>query len=237
MKILRLISIAFLFGSPCIATTLSTQWEALSESVAASLNSYMKSHNGELPPDLNSLYSDYQKALLEEQLKGPIMAKIIYFRENRPALEGASNTELIAITSFPIKEDRRNELGRYIIYKEPNGEMRSKWLSEQTIQISAKKADIHLPSAHIYSEKPLKPLNPDYANKLVEDAVVKHGFSLEEATRLVEQHVADVLNGRAKEVKSWEEIITYQSPTPQTKVSPSSSLPSANPKSSVETKK
>lgn len=245
-KFLRLASVALLIVStPCGASTISTQWGDLAMSVGASIESYAKRHNGELPPDLDHLYTEEHNEALKEQLGGALSEKIVYFRETLPPLDNTPGAKIIATISFPINEDRRDSLGRYIIYKKPDGGIDAKWAPEKVIQTSVSKANVSLPEAAVYNEKPLKPLDPGYAARLVEDAVKQYGMSAREATDKVNKHLAAVLNGKAKEAKTWAEVVTNQPPaappttTPRAATMPQSTprpAASALPKSTVETK-
>lgn len=187
-----------------IAASIGTQWEGLTHTIAGKLESYANAHDGKMPSTLDELYTGIDAALLEEQLGGPPSSKVIYFGDQKPQLK-QNNEELLAVVAFPISEDRRAEVGRYIIYRNQGSKIGSRWESEKVIQVAATRANAVLPFASTYQEKPIKPLYPEYGMRLVEDAV-KHGVPIEQAVKAVERHVDDVNSRRAKAASTWAEI-------------------------------
>lgn len=222
----RSLLLAAVWSSHCLATTISTQWGGLTESIAGAIESYASTHAGDLPPDIDSLFAGSTKALLEEQLRGPISSKVHYFAGNLPSLNDGK-TLLLATIGFPIEEDRRNSVGRYIVFKAPDGRIRSRWEAETEIQAAVARANLVIPHAAIYREKPLKVLDPDYGARLIEQAVLKHGVPIEQAVKTVEKHVDDVSNRRAKEVTTWAQIASAVRPAETT---PEPSTPDQTPK-------
>lgn len=238
--ILLMLAFSNVFGS-----VISTRWEGLVSNVASALQSYSSRHDGSLPDDVNSLFTGIEGEILKEELGGNISTKIIYFKNNAPPLDGSDGAKLIGMIAFPINEDRRKAEGRYIIYRKKDGTISSQWAGETIVQSSVAKANIEVPEAPTYQERPLKPLDPDYAARLVEDAVKQYGMSAREATDKVNKHVVAVMNGQAKAAKTWAEVVTNQPPaTPRTTTPLETTMPqstprpaaSALPKATVETK-
>src|SRR5215213_2617121 len=74
--------LALLLSIPCQATTMTTQWGGLIESVAAAINWYAQQHDGRLPANLDSLFSGSIRAGLENELGGPLSSKVLYLDGN-----------------------------------------------------------------------------------------------------------------------------------------------------------
>lgn len=243
MRLLRTFVIflffAFSFGGGSVtATVITTQWGGLIGTVSGSIEYYANTHNGELPPDLDSLYTGSIKATLEEQLGGPISSKITYLRDSHPKLDSKDRlkdgVEVLALIAFPISEDRRAALGRYIVYRRPNGQIGSFWEEEESIQASLRKANVVLPVAPIYHERPLKAPYPEHGMRLVEDAV-KQGVPIEQALKVVEKHVDDVANRRAKQATTWAELVAATPSAPVTAPERSTPAPLSTPQASQVT--
>jgi hypothetical protein len=111
------------------ATTISTRWGALANSLSVAIEDYADEHNGSLPEDIDKLLGPSPRAQLEYELKGPLSSKVLYFREGLPRLPSADDV-LIAVIAFPIEEDRRPGLGRHIVFRRKDGKIRSRWESE-----------------------------------------------------------------------------------------------------------
>jgi hypothetical protein len=208
-------AIFFALTFACVTSTLfsasiGTQWEGLAHVVAGRLESYAKTHGGQMPGTLDELYTGIDEALLKEQLGGPVSSKILYYGSKGQNIAVGSD-KILALLAFPINEDRRAEVGRYLIYRTPDGRVGSRWESDNIIRSAMAKVNLTVPEAPTYQEKPIKPLYPEYAMRLIEDAV-KHGIPMEKAVKIVEKHIDDVVNRRAKQAKTWAEITA--SPTP-----------------------
>ena len=229
--------IAMSLGTSCLATTVTTRWDDLLTSVAAAIDHYAKNHEGKLPSDVESLFIGSTKAMLQDELGGPISSQVLYFPDNPPTLSGDS-MQLLAVIAFPIEEDRRQSVGRYIVYRHSDGRIRSRWEAEDVIQAAAAKANVVIPYAPLYREKPLKVLEPDYGARLVENAVLKYGVPIEQAVKAVEKHVDDVSNRRAKAATTWAEIASAATPASRA-VGPNPSPtmpPDATPRSTSDAK-
>ena len=238
-RILRALSCCLLIlcgRDVLVAASIGTQWEGLAHTVAGKLESYAKTHDGKLPSTIDELYSGVDAALLQDQLRGSLSSKIVYFSEQKPQLE-QSGEELLAVIAFPISEDRRPDAGRYTIYRNQAGKIGSRWESEKPIQAAISKANLSLPFAETYQEKPIKPLYPEYGMRLVEDAV-KHGVPIEQAVKAVEKHADEVSNRRAKPTTTWAEVATAttaaDAPPTATAPSPATPVPSATPAASPQ---
>ncbi len=200
-------------GHVVTAASIGTQWEGLAHTIAGKVESFARANGGQLPPALDMLYTGVDAALLEEQIGGPISSKMIYFGEQRPQLETAGE-ELLAVFAFPINEDRRTEVGRYVIYRNGDGKIGSRWELEKVIQASVAKANVTLPFALTYKEKPIKPLYPEYGMHLLDDAR-NHGVPIEQAVEILEKHIDDVTNRRVKKATTWLDITAAATANPE----------------------
>ncbi len=214
-------------GSVVFAASIGTQWEGLAHTIAGKIESYAKAHGGQLPSTLQGLYTGIDAALLEDQLRGPLSSKIVYFEEQKPQLE-QDGEELLAVVAFPISEDRRPEVGRYVIYRDRAGKIGSRWESEKVIQTSVAKTNLFLPFASTYQEKPIKPLYPEYGMRLIDDAR-KHGVSVEQALKAVEKHIVGVTNRGEKQATTWAELVAAATPSPASRAeaTPGAATPTA----------
>jgi hypothetical protein len=188
-----------------LAASIGTQWEGLAHSIAGKIDSYVKTHDDTLPPNLAALFSDGEMALLEEQLRGPLSSKVQYFGSNSPTLSN-DGQKLLAVVSFPIIEDRREGAGRYVIYASAKGKIGSRWETEEVIQQSAKSAGLPVSTGPVFEERPLKVLYPEYGIRLIEEAV-KSGVPAEKAADIVQRHIDEVNQRRANEVATWSDLL------------------------------
>jgi hypothetical protein len=231
LTLVAIASSAFYAMSDAAASSINTYWEGLAHNISLAIESYSERNNGALPPNLDGLFTGANAALLEEELGGPISTKVIYLKENLPKLDDTKSS-VVAVIAFPINEDRRKGVGRYIVYKNENGKIGSRWESEDVLQTSLARANIALPAASTYTERPLKPLSPEYSVKLIDDAVGR-GVSMQEAVAAVEKHVNDVVDGRVKEAKTWAEVVSDQAPATPTHDTLPTSTPRQAPSASV----
>ena len=187
------------------ASTVSTRLNSVANGLADRISGYATKHNGNAPKSWDDLkpFVDFERA--EINLGASFQSTMTLFSGVYPALEGAAGDRIVAITAFPIDEDRRNGIGRYIVYQQTNGDFGARWESEQTIQKALVTARVSIEPAAVYHERLIKPLYPEYGMKLVEDAV-KHGVPMEEAAKMIEKHIDDVSNRSAKPATTWAEV-------------------------------
>lgn len=139
-----IIVITFFMMVSCLnANTLSTQWGGLADTIAIKLESYAAKNKGELPPNLDDLFTGSIRASIEEQLGGPVSSKLTYYKNQMLRLKGNEQLQMIAILAFPIEEDRRTALERYVVYRKPNGKMEACWQDDNAIRESL--AEVEFP--------------------------------------------------------------------------------------------
>lgn len=206
----------------------STKLAAIAEGVANCMEAFAKEHNGKAPTTWSELnaYIDLDRVAIN--LGGSLESQMLLVWSNHPKLPGAGELELVAVTSFPINEDRRTAVGRYVVYRKSDGRFFSRWESEDTIRASLSKVDTQIPTAAIFKEKPLKALSVEYSIKLIEEAV-KQGVPVEKAAEVVEKHVSDVANGHRSPANSWDEIASQTTGTSPSKAKSSKQPPIAPP--------
>jgi hypothetical protein len=85
---------------------------------------------------------------------------------------------------FPIDEDRRETKGRYVVVRQADGVISTRWANEEAIQKAAKTASVSIPYAEPYRERAIATEYPEYGRKLIEDAL-KHGVPFERALKVV----------------------------------------------------
>jgi len=212
------------------ASTISTQLSSIARGIADRIDVYAHEHEGVLPASWDDLRTYMDVSRMEINLGVPLNEKMLLFGKNHPIIEDAAGVEIVAMTAFPIDEDRRNGIGRYVVYREKSGKFAAKWEAEDAIQNALAKSNVSVPSAAVFQEKLIKPLYPEYGIRLVEDAV-RHGVPIEQAVKAVEKHVDDVSNRRAKEATTWAEIADsaiHGSTTPGPYI-PNSNAPPATP--------
>ena len=215
----------------CAAATISTHLESEAQALVGALSGFAQTHAGELPSSWDELKNGIDFDRLKMRI-GDLIEKrtLLLPKDSVVPLDGPRGAKLIAMTAFPIHEDRTEGNGRYIVYRTENGQFVARWEHEDAIQKALAKANVSVPQAAVYEEKPIKPLYPEYRIRLVEDAV-KHGVPIEQAVKAVEKHIDDVSNRRAKEATTWAEIADsaiYSSTTPVPSI-PNSNAPPATP--------
>lgn len=246
-KMLWIVALLIFWGCALLpAATVSTQLSSVAHGIADRFNDYAAAHNGAAPKSWDDLrpYLDFDR--MEITLGGALQTKMILLGDVQPTIEGSSQRKVVAMTAFPISEDRRKENGRYIVYQQDNGKFAAQWESEQTIQKALASANVSVPPAAIHQEQLLKPLDPEYGMKLVEDAV-KHGIPMDQAVRVVEKHVNEVSNRRAKAATTWAEVAAAASlasapplsaqATPQAATNPSLQAPATGAQTSAPSQK
>ena len=151
-------SLGSVYGS-----TRSTSLGSVAQALANTFTAYADDHQGNPPESWEELrpYADIQR--LERHLGSSLDAKIILFTGIRPTLADDAEGNLIAMTAFPISEDRHGQLGRYIIYRRSFGKYAARWQNEDTIQRALGKAGRVVPPAPIFYEKLFKPLELEYS--------------------------------------------------------------------------
>ncbi|MDB6150629.1 MAG: hypothetical protein JWQ44_2077, partial [Chthoniobacter sp.] len=138
---------------------------------------YTKLNGGQLPPTVDSLFAGSPKALIEEQLGGPISSKVIYF-PNRSIPLRDDGTLLLAVIAFPIQEDRRERIGRYVMYRTKDGKISSAWKDERVIQEALANANLSIPRAPLFVERPIARRSIwNQAPRFVEKAAEVHASS------------------------------------------------------------
>jgi len=207
MAKLILIVVWFALGTlgSVLASSIGTQWEGLAHSIAGKIDSYVKAHDGTLPPNLADLFTEGEMALLEEQLQGSLASKMQYFGNNSPTLSN-DGYKLLAVVSFPIIEDRRESEGRYVIYASDKGKIGARWETEKVIQQSSNSAGLPISTGSVFQEQPLKVLYPEYGIRLIEEAV-KSGVPVEKAADVVQKHIDAVNQRGGNEVATWGELL------------------------------
>ncbi len=214
-KILISLLTLYCFCGSIRSDSAVTLRDALTSTFRSALQHYAQQRNGQLPSTINDpeIIHDMGKY---SDLFNPLSDHIIYFFSARPTWRESgmiAEGEIIAMSAYPIHEDRRSALGRYIELRLANGSFDSSWGDESKIQAALTKAGISVPTAPVFQEKPLLPASLEYATTLLEDALA-HGVSRAEAGKVIDKHIEDALAGKAKTAKTWAEILPGASAQP-----------------------
>jgi hypothetical protein len=70
--------------------------------------------------------------------------------------------EILAVTASVVGEDRREEEGRYVIWKTPEGRFRTSWLNESVVEMQFAKAGVSLPTEAFLQQPSTLDASPDY---------------------------------------------------------------------------
>jgi hypothetical protein len=205
--------VSLILTATCLvsATSISTQLSSVAEGIADRFNEFAGDHGGMSPKSWDDLrpYIDFDRLYIN--LGGPIETKMLLLADVHPTIAGSDPGELAALTAFPINEDRRKGVGRYVVYRRGNGKFAARWEAETTIQQALSDAKVAVPPSAVYQEQPLLPLDPVYGIMLIQDAV-KHGVPIEQAAEAVENHVRQISKRRSKPVKTWAELVALVTP-------------------------
>jgi hypothetical protein len=202
------------------ASIINTESSSLGQGVADRIAEYAADNGGRLPEDWNDLggYIDFDR--LKANLRGAaIDQKIKLFSGNGPFIEGAESGRLVAMTAFPIHEDRRSSIGRYIVFQKADGSIGFRWESEEIIQRAVVKAGASVPVTAVHEEDLFKPLEFEYGARLLKDAMAQ-GVSADEAQAVLAKHIDDVSKRRVRPAITWAEVL-HPVPLP---VTPASAL-------------
>lgn len=184
----------------------STLLGDIASGVADRLNEYAAEHNGAVPRTWEDLapYLDIER--LERNIGGPLAKKMLLLAEVHPSLPGVQPGQLVAMTAFPIEEDRRGALGRYVVYRRSdNRKFSARWETEVAIQSSFFSANLAIPAGAVFREKPMLQFDPSYGYNLIQDGL-KHGVPLEQVVGAVENHISKVTRGESKPTAKWSDI-------------------------------
>lgn len=137
---------------------------------------YAQDNDGELPSDWKDL-DEYLRSrekgasagddrrshffeAFERQLGGTVEEKFMLVTGLGIAMAGQDGSSrfdsgiVIAVTSSPIGEDRRDGAGRYVIWKNKSGGMRSTWTGESLVKNQFRKAGVELKTGPINVQPP-----------------------------------------------------------------------------------
>lgn len=237
-RILLCLLVGICISRPCMGSTISTHLELEARALAGALATYAETHQGHLPHSWDELKNGIDFDRLTMRIGSLIDSRTILLPpDSTVTVDRMQGAVIVAMTAFPIHEDRTEGNGRYIVYRQENGRFAARWESEQTIQKALAAANVSVPPAAVYQERLLKPLNPEYGMKLIEDAI-KHGVPAEEAAKAVEKHVDDVSNRRAKPATTWAEVAAAATaadvtPTPTAPLPPAIATASPQPATPV----
>lgn len=208
-----LVASQLLGGSFAKATSISTFVGTTADALASGLDAFARDHNGASITIWSELAGYVDIPRIERGLKAPLDQTMLIVSKWDARLNTLAESKIFAVTSFPIHEDRRNSIGRYIIYRRTDGRFKSGWESEDIIQAALADRGGSISASPVFEERPLKQLYPEYTARLVEDAV-KHGIPIEQAMKVVEKHIEDVSSRQAKPATTWAEIAAAASAGP-----------------------
>lgn len=140
------------------ADTIATPAEVGILNMTVALESYSNDNNGNLPDDIGSLSSYVNIGTLEK-------LGVDYYGEPIKIKGGM----LYATTRKPIVEDRRDEVGRYVVYVTDNGKIMSDWESEGILRRYFEAAGRVLPSGSEWVQPETQWSNPSALDKLTEE--------------------------------------------------------------------
>jgi len=151
-----------------LATTLRTTPQRVSSDLAYILNEYSQANAGSIPDSWKQL-DDF--IIKTEQLKNPAPKERSFMFESfdsilkrrvedyfvflpsgsvKMAKHGKDDFfaggAIISTGTEPVKGDRRNEMGRYVVWQDAGGRIRSNWLEEAVIKAQFAEAGVELPT-------------------------------------------------------------------------------------------
>lgn len=193
---------AFFAGNTC-ADSVQTRLQSLAQNTARLLDDYAAGHEGQIPGQWDQFGNYVDKERLMRGLKGALESHLLLLNNRaRPRIAGVL---IIALSAYPIAEDRRSSVGRYVVAQKADGHIFAGWEREDVLQKALSEAGVRIPETSIYSEQPLKVLDSSYQEKLLDEAY-KKGVSMQRAAEVLKKHVADVRAHRTGYASSWDEI-------------------------------
>ncbi len=162
----------FLVATPAAATVLVTQRGILARAVAVCSEAYAEDHEGRMPLSWEDIALYYESESDRKDSKAPAVSLMLMVGKNHPQIGKPHPVDLVAISAFPIDDDRHPTLGRYIVYQRPDGRFFSRWESEATLQAALAQVNTPIPEAAVYHEKSLKYSDTDYVVQWVNWAVI-----------------------------------------------------------------
>lgn len=149
----------------------------------------------------STVFSDLDKRLgrsVEESftLVAPSLVEMVSPNSN----EIFSGGSIVAVLNMPVKDDRKEKPGRYVLWKSANGSIRSSWLDDVIVNAQFKKAGLKLVDGTVQIEPPtvegeIKRIDNEYAAKHFKYPEKPTAEELEQAKKYFEEKSQDVRKG------------------------------------------
>lgn len=172
LQISFLMAWVLLVVTPAWATVLVTQREITARAVAVCSEVYAEDHEGRMPLSWDDLAPYYDAESVSRNSKASVETLMLMVGKNHPQIGKSPSLALVAISAYPIDDDRHPTLGRYIVYQRQDGRFFSRWESEATLQAALAQVNTQIPEAAVYHEKSLKYSDPGYVVPWVNWAVI-----------------------------------------------------------------
>ncbi|MCF7788247.1 MAG: hypothetical protein K9N47_19145 [Prosthecobacter sp.] len=172
LQISLLMAWMFLLATPAAATVISTPRGMIAEAVTNSSEAYAKDHEGRMPLSWDDLapYCDAERVRMN--FKAPAESLMLMVGKNHPKIGTLPSLALVALSAYPISDDRHRTLGRYIVYQRPDGRFFSRWEGEASLQAALAQVNTQIPEAAVFHEKSLKFSDPGRFVSWVNAAVI-----------------------------------------------------------------
>lgn len=151
---LVLVILALALSARALAATITTPIQMVADGVAYASERYAKANNGATPRDWSQLKQYVNMAVLDSQVGGSAEQRITLV--TNAALSDPKREVIVAVTTNPISEDRRDRLGRYTIWRR-NGQYQTVWQSEEAAKKQLASQGAVLPQGEVYRQPDVRP--------------------------------------------------------------------------------
>jgi len=193
--------IFLIFSFEAAAAVLSTEFDVAAERFTNLIRAYAKDNNGAYPTAVGQI----KRYETDVGGRASVQVEFALVGQVQPFLVGSSERRLVAYMTSPVNDDRKPEIGRYIVYRLKTGEFYYKWEPDKKIKVMLASINTTLPEGAALSIGPLRHRYPEYSIKLIE-AGVAQGMDQSEATDLVRKHVENIDSGKETPVDSWQQL-------------------------------
>jgi hypothetical protein len=182
------------------AEVLSTRLTSVGRALAMAVEVYQEDHAGAIPKSWTDLEKGYiKRRVVEQQLGGPLEQKFPWFGDvavqmASPGSDSFSGGQILSITATPVREDRRQTDGRYVVWHRTNGRVGFDWLEEEAVQKQFEEAGVPLPTGPIN-------IQPTFKRPSVEDLVRAYA----------ERHFKNPLNPTPEEFEQMRQYFAARS--------------------------
>jgi hypothetical protein len=148
-------------GLRMFATSVDTPMSGVAANLALGIKGYAKNNAGRLPQDWNQLGDYLTLWKLEAWLAAPVQDRFILLStafDTNMWIQGGPPEPgtVVAISAGPVREDRRESIGRYVIWRRPGNDVRAMWLDEERATKMFDEAGQTIPKGLIIEQPPVK---------------------------------------------------------------------------------